>query len=135
VLNLTGHREEAVAHARRRLGRALTVRRLGFYGLVLGMGGATDEARAILRKVEAAPEGTPGRVSALSRLYFSLGDTTHGLDALARAAEGDGDLVLSQSLNSPHFDAVRRSARFATVLRRFNLDVARLTAPDGGRSR
>jgi len=133
VLNLTGHREESLAHARRRLGREQSIRRLGFYGLVLGIGGATDEARSVLRKVEAAPDGA-GRISALTRLYLGLGDTTRGLEALERAAAGDGDLVLSQSISSPHFDQVRHSARFAAVLRRFNLDVARLTAPDGGRS-
>jgi len=28
-----------------------------------------------------------------------------------------------------------RNARFTAVVRRFNLDLARVTAPDGGRSR
>jgi len=43
--------------------------------------------------------------------------------------------VLSQNLNSRNFDQIRSSPRFVAVLRRFDLDVARLTAPDGGRSR
>jgi hypothetical protein len=114
---------------------APTVRRLGQYGMVLGFAGARDEALAVLGRIEAAPEGTPGRNTSLSRLHISLGDTARTLDALERAARGDGDLVLSQLLASPHFDAIRRSARFARVLRRFDLDVSRLTTPDGGRSR
>ena len=135
VLLLTGHREEAVAHTRRMVPGAPTVRRLGQYGMVLGFAGARDEALAVLGRIEAAPEGTPGRNTSLSRLHISLGDTARTLDALERAARGDGDLVLSQLLASPHFDAIRRSARFARVLRRFDLDVSRLTTPDGGRSR
>jgi eukaryotic-like serine/threonine-protein kinase len=135
VLVLAGHEAEAVAHARRRIELPLNVRRLGFYGLVLGAAGATNEARAVLRRVEATPQHTPGRASGLARMYLAIGDTTRGLAALEEAAAGDGDLVLSQIVNSPHFDEVRRSARFAAVLRRFNLDVERFTTPDGGRSR
>ena len=45
------------------------------------------------------------------------------------------DLVLSQIVSSPHLDQIRQSPRFAAVMRRFKLDVARVTAPDGGRAR
>jgi hypothetical protein len=54
---------------------------------------------------------------------------------MEKAAAGDGDLMLSQIVSAPHLDQIRQSARFAAVMRRFNLDVARLTAPDGRRSR
>jgi hypothetical protein len=81
------------------------------------------------------PQKTWGRNSALMSLYLGLGDTTRALDALDRAASADGDLVLAPAINSPMFDAVRGSARFAAAMRRFNLDVSRVTAPDGGRAR
>ena len=134
VLVSTGHREEAVAFVRQRLARPLTVRRQGFYGLVLAKGGAVDDARALIRVIEAGPD-VPGRISALSRLYLAVGDTTRALAALEQVASGDGDLVLSQIFSSSNLDKIRGSQRFAAVLRRFNLDVERLTAPDGGRSR
>ena len=134
VLVNTGHRDEAVAFARRRIERPLSVRRQGFYGLALGEGGAADETRALIRLLEAKPD-VPGRGSALTRLYLVVGDTTRALAALERVAAGDGDLVLSQVFSSPNLDKIRQSPRFAAVLRRFNLDVERLTAPDGGRSR
>ena len=114
--------------------RPLTVRRQGFYGLVLAKGGAVDDARALIRVIEAGPD-VPGRISALSRLYLAVGDTTRALAALEQVASGDGDLVLAQIFSSSNLDKIRGSRRFAAVLRRFNLDVERLTAPDGGRSR
>jgi hypothetical protein len=63
------------------------------------------------------------------------GYPARALAALGRAAATDGDLVLAQIMSSPYFDVLRGSPRFAAAMRRFNLDVARLTAPDGGRSR
>jgi eukaryotic-like serine/threonine-protein kinase len=134
VLVTAGHREEAVAFVRRRLAGPLTLRRQGFYGLVLGKGGAVDETRALIHHIEAKPD-VPGRTSALTRLYLVVGDTTRALAALERVAAGDGDLVLAQIFSSTNLDKIRQSRRFAAVLRRFNLDVERLTAPDGGRSR
>ncbi|HEU4723199.1 MAG TPA: protein kinase [Gemmatimonadaceae bacterium] len=135
VLQIAGHGDEAVAYARRKLRPSLTVRRQGQYGLVLGIGGARAEANALVRRVEAMPVGHPGRVTALYRLYLGLGDTTRALDALDRAAAGDGDLLLSLIVASQHIDQVRQSPRFAAAARRFNLDVERVTSRDGGRSR
>jgi len=135
VMMETGHFADAIAHARRMVPRTTDIRRLGFYGLILARSGAPDDARALLERIEAAPDGTWGKLSSLSRISLALGDTTRALDALERAAAGDGDLAISQLISSKHFDPIRKSARFAAVLRKFNLDVERLTAPDGGRSR
>jgi predicted Zn-dependent protease len=135
VMMETGHFEEAIAHARRMVPRTTDIRRLGFYGLILARSGATDDARALVRRIDAAPAGTWGKLSSLSRISLALGDTTRALDALEQAAAGDGDLAISQLISSRHFDPIRKSARFAAVLRKFNLDVERLTSPDGGRSR
>jgi tetratricopeptide (TPR) repeat protein len=135
VMMETGHFTEAIEHARRMVPRTTDIRRLGFYGLILARSGAPDDARALLRRVEAAPDGTWGKLSSLSRINLALGDTARALDALEKAAAGDGDLAISQLISSKHFDPIRKSPRFAAVLRKFNLDVERLTAPDGGRSR
>jgi Flp pilus assembly protein TadD len=135
VMMGTGQFAEAVAQARRMVPRTTDMRRLGFYGLILARSGQTDEARALLRRIDAAPDGTWGKLSSLSRINLALGDTARALGALEKAAAGDGDLVISQLISSKHFDPIRKSPRFAAVLRKFNLDVDRLTAPDGGRSR
>ena len=127
--------DSAAVFARQAIPLTTNPRRLGAYGYVLGVVGAREEARAILRRIEALPPKSWGRNSALMSLYLGLGDTTRALDALDRAAAGDGDLILAPAINSPMFDAVRGSARFAAAMRRFNLDVSRVTAPDGGRSR
>ncbi|MDB4881650.1 MAG: protein kinase [Gemmatimonadetes bacterium] len=135
VLMETGHLDQAVAHARKMVPRTTDVRRLGFYALILAQSGAKDDARVLLRRIDAMPDGTWGKLSSQSRIYLALGDTARALAAMEGAAAGDGDLMLAQIVSSPHLDPIRRNARFAAVMRRFNLDLARVTAPDGGRSR
>ncbi len=73
-------------------------------------------------------------VASVSR-RITIGDTARGLEALEEAMRGDGDLTLAQAIGSPRYDKIRGSPRFAALLRRLNLNVERLTAPDGGRSR
>ena len=135
ALSAAGLLDESVAFARKMVPLTTNPRRLGFYGGVLGAGGAREDARAILRRVEALPSHTWGRYSSLTFLYLAVGDTAHALDALEAAAARGGDLVLAQAISSPRFDPIRGNARFAAVMRRFNLDLSRVTAPDGGRSR
>ena len=135
TLSVAGFHDEAVAFARKAVLLTTNPRRLGFYGWVLGAGGARADALAILRRVEALPPTTWGRYSSLTYLYLAVGDTTRALDALESAAARGGDLVLAQAISSPRFDAVRGNPRFAAAMRRFNLDLSRVTAPDGGRSR
>jgi hypothetical protein len=102
---------------------------------VLGAGGARDDARAILRKVEVLPAGTWGRYSSLTYLYLAVGDTARALNALDSAVARGGDLILAQAISSPRFDPLRGDPRFAAAMRRLNLDLSIVTAPDGGRSR
>ncbi|MDP1861316.1 MAG: protein kinase [Gemmatimonadaceae bacterium] len=135
TLSVAGFHAEAVAFARKAVLLTKNPRRLGFYGWVLGAGGARDDALAILRRIEALPASTWGRYSSLTYLYLAVGDTTRALDALESAAERGGDLVLAQAISSPRFDEIRGNPRFAAAMRRFNLDLSRVTAPDGGRSR
>jgi tetratricopeptide (TPR) repeat protein len=135
TLSIAGLHDEAVAFARKMVPITPNTRRLGFYGWVLGAGGARDDARAILRKIEALPVSTWGRYSSLTYLYIAVGDTARALDALEHAAERGGDLVLAQAISSPRFDAIRGSPRFAAAMRKFNLDLSRVAAKDGGRGR
>jgi hypothetical protein len=112
--------------ARRFLPGTTNTRRLGFYAAALGLAGARGEAEAVVHRLEAMPQKTWGINGSLAYGYLSLGDTARALSAMERAAAGDGDLLLSQVVSSSLFDPVRSSPRFIAVLKRFNLDPARI---------
>jgi serine/threonine-protein kinase len=112
----------------------LDMKRLGIYSYAMSRGGRTGEGAALRARLAAMPATTWGVQSALVSASLGVHDTASAFAAMERAAAGDGDLFLSLPLVSPTFDEVRASPRFAAVLRRFNLDVTRLTKPDGGRS-
>ncbi|MEP6621543.1 MAG: protein kinase [bacterium] len=135
TLSLAGRDTAAVAFARKMVRTTSNPRRIGFSGWVLGASGARRDVPPILRRIQALPPTTWGRYSSLAYLYLSLGDTAHALAAIDSASRNGGDLLLAQAISSPRFDPIRSSARFAEAMRRYNLDLARVTAPDGGRSR
>ena len=133
TLMAAGRRDEALAHARQMLPLTTDVRRLCIYAAALSFAGDRVGAQSIIRRIEATPRSMPRVASGLAFGYLALGDTARALAAIEQAAAGDGDLLLSAPPVLPLYDPVRGSARFAAVLRRFNLDVVRLTSPSGGR--
>ena len=130
-----GRTAEAVATAERLLRRNPSAVLLASAGFALARSGDPALTRAHIARLEAMPMDAPRRNATLTYLYLGLGDTTKALAAMERAAAGDGDLLFTVAPFSEAYDAVRSSPRFAAVLRRFNLDVDRLTAPRGGRPR
>ena len=137
VLELAGRPEEAAAQARRMLALPdVSAVRIGAMAEVLGRSGARDEARALLRRVEALPAGTVGgRAVALIYARLGVGDVEGAMAALETAVQVDPQRVAAFGIANMAFDPLRANPRFAAVLRRLNLDVERLTLPDGGRSR
>ena len=131
---LSGRPEEALAIARRMVRITRNVRRLGYYASTLIRAGSPAEADSLRARIESMPSGTPGLSSSLAFVTLAQGDTSRALDYMEHAAAGDGELLISMNLAMPLFDPLRTNARFAAILRRFHLDVARLTQPDGGRS-
>jgi serine/threonine-protein kinase len=121
---IAGRREEAVGLARRFLTTTSAPRRLGNYAALLAMAGARGEAEAILGKLEAVTHEPPGLNAGLACTYLGLGDTTRALHVMERAAAADGDLLLGTVPTNALYDPVRKSPRFAAVMKRFNLDPA-----------
>jgi hypothetical protein len=63
------------------------------------------------------------------------GDTSGALAALEAAAAIDGDLVPSNILTNPWFDAIRTTPRFKAAMKRYNLENSPLVQANGGRLR
>jgi tetratricopeptide (TPR) repeat protein len=105
TLSDAGLDAEALAFARKASARATTPHRLAFYGWVMADAGARDEARAVLRRVEALPARAWRRHSSRAHLYRALGDTARALDAIERAAATDGDLFLAQPITDGRYDS------------------------------
>jgi serine/threonine-protein kinase len=136
VLELAGRREEAAAQARRLIALPeVTLGRIGGAAGILGRAGARDEARALLRRIEALPAGTPERELALVYARLGVDDFDGAMTALETVARSDPQRVSAYGMHAVAYDLMRADPRFAAVLRQLDLDVARLTLPDGGRSR
>ena len=136
VLELAGRREETAAQARRIISLPdVTPARVGRSAGMLGRYGARDEARALLRRIEALPAGTPERDVALLYARLGLDDLAGAMTALETAAVSDPNHLVAYGMHSVAYDPLRADPRFAAVVRLLKLDVARMTLPDGGRSR
>jgi Tfp pilus assembly protein PilF len=136
VLDLAGRRPEAAAQARRLLAiPEIHAARIGAAATILGRAGARDEALALLRRLEALPVGSSGREPGVAYARLGINDLEGALAALELAAQSDPQRLTAWGMHNAAFDPLRANPRFAAVIRQLNLDVARLTLPDGGRSR
>jgi hypothetical protein len=94
-----------------------------------------DRARAtvVARQIEAKPEPGYGSIATASIIYSALGDTTKALDLLERATDAGEIWPTAYSLSEREVDPMRKSARFAAIVRRVGLDERIFTSPTGGR--
>ncbi len=134
VLDLVGSPDEVAAQARVNLSLSHLPMRRGVAAWSLTRGGARGEAAAILQSLEALPADTQGRATGLIFARLGLKDWSGALRALEDAVTREPQLVLSVNMVNHAFDPIRSDPRFAAVIRKLNLDVARFTLPDGGRS-
>jgi serine/threonine-protein kinase len=105
----------------------------GMAAYVLGATGDRAGAAAIVRDLERRPRGEWHVARTLGYAYLGLGDTARALAALEDAARAGEPPIMP--LSDPMFDAVRRSPRFAAVVRRLRLDERVFTSATGGRLR
>jgi serine/threonine-protein kinase len=119
------------AHALARV--SLAVPFSGVAAYVLGATGDRAGAAATVRELAARPSGEWQVATAISYAYLGLGDTASALSALETAARASERPLIS--LSDPMFDRVRRSARFAAIVRLYGLDERIFTSPTGGRAR
>jgi hypothetical protein len=110
-------------------------RELGHAAGFLGRAGARDEARVLLRRFEALPAGALERELAILNARLGLDDLEGAMTNLETVVQTDPQRVSAYGMHALAYDRLRSDPRFAAVLRQLNLDVERLTLPDGGRSR
>jgi eukaryotic-like serine/threonine-protein kinase len=112
-------------YAHRLLAISTSPARLGVAAFVLARSGATAEAQAIVKRLEATPSDTWNRWTGLAEAYSGLGDTTRALDAMEHASAGDGDAFPLYSNFMRLVGNMASGPRFEAVLRRYHLDPAR----------
>jgi len=105
----------------------------GMAAYVLGATGDHAGAAAIVRELERRPRSEWHVARTLAYAYLGVGDTARALSALEEAARANEAPVMP--LSDPMFDSVRRSPRFAAVVRRLRLDERVFTSATGGRPR
>jgi TolB-like protein/Tfp pilus assembly protein PilF len=101
------------------------------------MAGLGDRAGAIsvARQIEANPEQWSLGTTTAGIIFSALGDTAKALSALERATDAGDIWPTAYSMSEREFDPLRRSARFAAIVRRVGLDERIFTSPTGGRPR
>lgn len=76
----------------------------------------------VVRQLEATPERTWFRNTALAVVFAGLGDTTRTLDALERAERNHEFWASYNRVADPMYDIVRKSARWAALVKRAGVD-------------
>ena len=102
---------------------------------ILARAGSSDRARELIRVEELNRPLLPLADTRLVMLYNAVGDTAAALDALERATEAGEIWPTYYALSERLFDPLRRSPRFAAVIRQVKLDERIFASPTGGRPR
>ena len=102
---------------------------VGLRAYVHAVAGDRETARGIVRAVEARRPLPWSAEQTVAYAWLGIGDTARALDALERATDAREIWPNWVPLIDPLYDGVRRSHRFAALIRRVGLDVKVITAP------
>ncbi len=95
--------------------------------------GDTAAVGRVLRHIDAAPPSRAFGHASLALAALARGDTARVLDELGRATDAGEFWPSAPILILPELDGLRANPRFAALIRRVGLDVARFTSPRAGR--
>ena len=103
----------------------------------MGLLRAGDSSRSIelVRALESVEQPSVVRDFDLALQYGGRGDTTRMFELLERATSNGEIWPTYWSMSERSFDPVRRSSRFAAIVRSVGLDDRIFTSPTGGRPR
>jgi serine/threonine-protein kinase len=130
-LATAGRFREAAAMVRGITAGSLTFR--GEAAAVLGRSGDRAGAEAIVNQIRSLPDTAWMGHTALAYTFLGLGDTTQALSEFEWALRNREMTPKWRPFGDVMFDPLRRSARFAAVLRGFGLDEKLYTWPNRGR--
>ena len=102
-------------------------------GWVLAATGDRQGAANLVREVEQQRGRNATANLTIAFVALGAGDTTRALDALERAAAAREAIGFMAPFGLPAYDALRRSARFAAVIRAFGADPAPFVRSAGTR--
>jgi len=122
TLLLAGDNARAADYAERFAERTDDPMRIGLFAMAMRRGGKVALAAGIEQRLEDMPNDVRGVWNSRFLARFGRGDIPGALDAMERAGAGDGDLLYSNVLVSPLFNALRTQPRFQAALVLFRLD-------------
>jgi TolB-like protein/Tfp pilus assembly protein PilF len=114
--------DEAIAAHRRAVDLAGgTAMMLGWFGLVLGASGKTDEARGVLDRLEVKARTTYVPPTSFAWVYLGLGDVDRAFEWLDRAVDARDQFMMPIKTYA-FFDPIRADPRFHALLRKMKLE-------------
>jgi TolB-like protein/Tfp pilus assembly protein PilF len=93
---------------------------LGWFGLILGAGGRTDEARGVLERLEAMSRTTYVPPASTAWVHLGLRDVDRAFEWLDRAVDARDQLMMPIK-SYVFFDPIRNDPRFHALLRKMRL--------------